>query len=330
LRFRHKADREKTRRTPFAFFLVLTFIFTCSVQEERNDETSVDETLKPRVPVEGRIVFHSNLDGDNEIYLLTSSGVTPLTQNTWNDEYPVWSPDGGRIAFTSDAEGQYDIWVMEADGSGITRLTTSPAKEKDPAWFPDGEAIAFTREVKKFLRRDLSLFRVDVSTGSSSRIIPGYRRGHAIPHVSPLGDLLTFTGKRRIGWDAAVYDLKEKKAFFLDEGGKSCRARFSPDGRKLAYVSSKADGKGDIWLMNPDGSGKKRLTERDETYDYFPSWSPDGRFVVFNSSRQHDHNGDWALYLVEIQTGKVTLLFDSEGNDVFPDWAPEITPRQVP
>jgi Tol biopolymer transport system component len=123
-----------------------------------------------------------------------------------------------------------------------------------------------------------------------------------------------------MGWDAAMYDSRQNKVLFLDDGGKSCRARFSKDGKKLAYVSSKSDGKGDIWTMNVDGTGKKRLTERDDTYDYFPSWSPDGNFVVFNSSTQHDHNGDWALYVVDIKTGEARLLFDSPGNDVFPDW----------
>jgi TolB protein len=117
-----------------------------------------------------------------------------------------------------------------------------------------------------------------------------------------------------------MYNLRSHEVKFLDEGGKSCRARFSRDGTKLAYVSSQADGKGDIWIMNPDGSNKTRLTERDETYDYFPAWSPDDRFIVFDSSRQHDHNGDWALYVIEVKSREARLLFDSPGNDIFPDW----------
>ena len=72
--------------------------------------------------------------------------------------------------------------------------------------------------------------------------------------------------------------------------------------------------------MNPDGTQKTRLTLRNDTYDYFPSWSPDERYIVFNSSRQHDHDGDWALYLIEVKSKKVILLFDSPGNDVFADW----------
>jgi Tol biopolymer transport system component len=251
---------------------------------------------------------------------MKGDSILQLTDNTWNDEYPVWSPDGKRIAFTADPEGHYDIFVMESDGSRIVRLTTSKADEKEPAWWPDGTSIVYSSEIKKFIRKQLSLWRVDIETTQTERVIPGYNKGHAIPHVSPDGLFLTFTGKRTMGWDAAMYDRGKNKVEFLDDGGKSCRARFSKDGKKLAYVSSKSDGKGDIWTMNPDGTGKMRLTERDDTYDYFPSWSPDGKFVVFNSSRQHDHNGDWALYVVDIKSGEARLLFDSPGNDVFPDW----------
>lgn len=309
-------------RSVVAFYLALMFICMCMCGNGENPgrEAVPQTNLAPKFAIEGALVFHSNLDGDNEIFLMRENSVTQLTHNSWNDEYPAWSPDGKRIAFTADPEGQFDIFMMKADGSNITRLTTSKAQEKEPSWFPDGTGIAYSMEIKKFLQKQLTLWRVDIQTKKTERIIPGYNKGHAIPDISPAGDFLTFTGKRTIGWDAAIYDRLKKTVKFLDEGGKSCRSRFSKSGKKLAFVSSKADGKGDIWIMNPDGTGKTRLTERDETYDYFPSWSPDDRFVVFDSSTQHDHNGDWALYVVEVQTRKIRLLFDSPGNDVFPDW----------
>lgn len=62
-------------------------------------------------------------------------------------EYPAWSPDGGRIAFMSQVaeEGsQYDIFVMDADGSDVRRLTTEPSDDGWPTWSPDGSLIAFS------------------------------------------------------------------------------------------------------------------------------------------------------------------------------------------
>lgn len=303
-------------------FLFLALLFICMCGSDKSTQQAVTSQKKtiPEFSVPGSIVFHSNMDGDNELFLLENGDITQLTSNDWNDEYPVWSPDGNSIAFSSDREGHYDIFLMKADGSEISRLTDAKSDEKEPSWFPDGKSIAYSIEIKKFVRKQLTLWQVDIQTKKTERIIPGYKKGHAIPDVSPGGNLVTFTGKRTIGWDSAMYDSQKNEVKFLDEGGKSCRARFSNDGKKLAYVSSKADGKGDIWIMNPDGTGKTRLTERDETHDYFPSWSPDDRFIVFNSSRQHDHEGDWALYIIEIETRKVQLLFDSPGNDIFPDW----------
>jgi dipeptidyl aminopeptidase/acylaminoacyl peptidase len=209
---------------------------------------------------------------------------------------------------------------MNPDGSNITSITSSPADEKEPSWFPDGKSLAFTKEVKKFLRKGTAIYRKEIDSGKSKKIVPRYSKSHGIPHVSPASPHITFTGKRLFGWDVAVYDMKKNQVSFLVEGGKSCRARYSKDGTKLAYVSSEADGKGDIWTMDSFGRNKARLTKRDETYDYFPSWSPDGQYIVFNSSEQHDHNGDWKLFIIEVKTGRTHLLFDSPGNDVFPDW----------
>ena len=300
--------------------LTLVLINMCRDRNNPREHTLQDIPKAPTFPIDGTIVFHSNFDGDNEIYRMTATDLIQLTDNSWDDEYPVWSPDGEKIAFTANPDGHYDIFLMNADGSGVNRLTSSPTHEKEPAWFPDGQSIAYTRETNRLIRKPVILFRVSILTKRTSRIIPGYQKGHAIPNVSPIGGLLTFTGKRTMGWDAAMYDMSKNEVTFLDEGGESCRARFSKDGKKLAYVSSRADGKGDIWIMNPDGTAKMRLTERNDTYDYFPSWSPDDRFIVFNSSLQHDHNGDWALYVIEVKSRKVRLLFDSPGNDVFPDW----------
>lgn len=295
-------------------------LFFCSNSPEPPAAAGSPQDYKPLLDFKGKIIFQSNLDGDNEIYLLAAGKLLQLTHNSWEDEYPRWSPDGTRIAFTANPQGNYDIFYMQADGSGITRVTDLTTEEKEPSWFPDGIRIAFTQEEKKILRKGISLYQINIQTGRSKKALAGYSKAHGIADVSPLGTLITFTGKRGFGWDTAVYDLISNRVTFLNEGGKSCRARFSPDGSKLAYVSSQADGKGDIWQMDPAGKKKLRLTDRSATYDYFPSWSPQGDRIVFNSSRQHDHNGDWQLFILDINTGEARLLFDSPGNDVFPDW----------
>jgi Tol biopolymer transport system component len=76
-------------------------------------------------------------DGSNRVNLLSTPGVT--------EEEPVWSPDGSKIAFASDASGRFEIYVVETDGTALVQLTSSPAGERrDPAWSPDGARIAYT------------------------------------------------------------------------------------------------------------------------------------------------------------------------------------------
>ena len=72
------------------------------------------------------------------------SNLTRLTNNPGDDDEPVWSPDGQRIAFTSDRDGINAIYVMNADGSNQTRLTAAQIERNDePAWSPDGQYIVF-------------------------------------------------------------------------------------------------------------------------------------------------------------------------------------------
>ena len=311
---------KKTKPAIIPWIAMFALLIVCSQSDESAIQDVSAKDLNPKHAFQGKIIFQSNLDGDNEIYSLTKQKLTKLTNNSWDDEYPVWSPDGSKIAFTANPQGNFDIFIMNPDGTDITAVTSSPSNEADPSWFPDGRSIAYTKEIKKLMRTEGVLYRVDIDSKREKKVIPRYSKINTIPDVSLTDPFITFTGKRMMGWDVAVYDMENNKVLFLDDGGKSCRARFSPNGKKLAYVSSKADGKGDIWLMNPDGSQKTRLTERDETYDYFPSWSSDGKHIVFNSSHKHDHNADWKLFIIEVKSRNTYLVFDSHGNDNFPDW----------
>jgi Tol biopolymer transport system component len=60
-----------------------------------------------------------------------------------NDQNPAWSPDGQRIAFASDRDGDWDVYIMNADGSGLRRMTANPSTDAQPVWLPDGQHIAF-------------------------------------------------------------------------------------------------------------------------------------------------------------------------------------------
>ena len=99
----------------------------------------------------GAITFHSNrlsTGTDNEIYVMNPNGsnVLQLTDNTSEDVSATTSPDGSKIAFVSNRDGNYNIYVMNVDGSNEVPLTNNVAFDVTPAWSPDGSKIAFTSE----------------------------------------------------------------------------------------------------------------------------------------------------------------------------------------
>ena len=215
---------------------------------------------------------------DAEIYLINSNGtgVLRLTTNPAWDAEPAWSPDGSKLAFTSDRDGNSDIYVMGADGSAPMPLTSDPASDYSPAWSPNGAAIAFTSD------RGDGYSRIYVMSADGSSPMP-LTLG-VDPAWSPDGSKIAFTGDQGIfviNADGSSAARLTTSTYYDDQPA------WSPDGAKIAFTRAECCGDygeilNHIYVMNADGSsGEIRLMPNDPYDQSDPAWSPDGRKVAF-------------------------------------------------
>ncbi len=304
-------------------FLLIVTILGGACQEENTH--TVSARTKPQTgptdpflqELTGRILFQSDRDGDWEIYIMNVDGsnLVQLTHNQADDEYPVWSPDGAQIAFKSNRDGNFEIYVMNADGTHEQRLTNHSANDEDPAWSPDGKQIAFHSDRKS----GIEIYTINADRSGLTRFTKTIGK-NALPAWSPDGKHMAYTGNRYLGWNVYVTDLDKTSDNRITDGHGACRPDWSPEGNAIAYVSQKADGKGDIWTMKPDGAEKTQLTFDDVNYDYYPAWSPDGKYLTY-AKTSHKETGNWELYIMTSDGQQHVRLTNHPARDKFPDWS---------
>jgi alpha-tubulin suppressor-like RCC1 family protein/subtilisin family serine protease len=220
----------------------------------------------------GADIFLVNLDGTAAVNLTNMNG---------EDQDPVWSPDGARLAYTCqrNPEGGYfnaqRVCVSNADGTGL-KVLSGEATDGQPAWSPDGRQIAFTSYNGAF---PTSVQIMSAEDGTGRRPLNVDLRGASQPDWSPDGQRIVVNVNFSL-WVSRVgaYDLRR-----LTQGTFDSHPRYSPDGTKIAFQRTQ-DGQPDIYVMKADGSGVTRLTSH-AAYDVAPAWSPDGSKIIFTSHR---------------------------------------------
>jgi serine/threonine-protein kinase len=177
---------------------------------------------------------------DISVYDLKSNTLRRLTSTGVTNGYPVWTPDGQRIVYSSQekngANNLYTLWWIRADGAGSPqRLAESKTLQYTPSWHPNGKIMAF--------RQDNADTGWDIMT-------------------------LSIEGDEKSGWKSG-----EPKPFVNSASDERTPA-FSPDGRWLAYVSNET-GRYEVWVRPFPGPGGKWQISTDG--GYFPKWSPDNK-----------------------------------------------------
>jgi TolB protein len=257
----------------------------------------------------GKIAFHSDRDGNYEIYTQNFDGsgsAARLTNNPANDFYPNWSPDGAKIAFTSFRDGNLEIYSMNADGSNQTRVTNNAASDSQAAWSPDGNRIAFQSN------RDGNneIYTMDPNGANVVRLTNN-ASDDGFPNWSPDGTKIAFQSDRSGNED--IWTMNSDGTNQLNRSNNAAVDEYpdwAPDVTKIVFDSNR-DGNFEIYQMNPDGTSQQRETSAGGS-DTEGGWSPQFSDLYWATNR----NGNFDI----INSEFFTTLTSSD--DQFPDWQP--------
>jgi Tol biopolymer transport system component len=270
----------------------------------------------------GLIAFEKSKGAIPDIWVLDpkTRRQTDLTRTPQVYEHEAaFSPDGKTIAFSWQdfRSDTYGIGVVRADGKGMRHLTTGDSDHfmSQPAWTADGKTIVFTKRFDP--NSGQSIFGVSPNGGAQRQIsFGGNPDGEAdlFPLGSPIGSSMAFL-HHSLG-APAVEQIAPVGGGPATPAGQHAASDWSPDGKRFVYESTHG-----IYSSAIDGTGELKLADL-PTKDMEPSYSPDGRLVVWTNENTHD------LWMVAAGGGTPKNLTHQAGFEHGPSWGRAVKTRK--
>lgn len=269
-----------------------------------------------------KIVFASKMgehdEGANtEIYLVSANGqnLAQLTHTQSSEEAPDWSPDGSRIVFASDRDGDMEIYSMELDGSDVVQITHNDTLDTDPNWAPDGSQIAYTCSTDEH-KLAVCTIRPD-GTGFTRLSLQGHQQW------SPLW-LSCSSRIAYIGEDADfhhhifLYQPDATEAIQIGDVTTVRKISLSQDTRKIAFLDEDTAMNPHYHLIDTDGShfgGYPSAILADDI-----DWSPDG--TSFAAVTSFGNDSEIVIFMANDNDFKFMQVVDNDADDFHPRWSP--------
>lgn len=272
-----RADREGAERDGEIWYLR----DGTRVPVRLTDDATVD-THPALSPDGSSVAFVSERTGSKDIFVIgvDGRGLRQVTSGPAADDSPSWSPDGGRLVFSSTGEDPAgDIYTLPVSGGAPTRLTADPAADTQPAWAPTGSRIAFTTtrfdpagDVVVMAETGGAVTRAVPEPGDSTEPAwspDGARLAFTTRQPDPLGDVKQVTVP---GGQVSV--IAERSA--VGETEPTFRAGGQP-----VFTELHGGDTTDIWSADASGGDRRDLTNRPDADEADPAFSPDGTLLAY-------------------------------------------------
>ncbi len=279
----------------------------------------VQKLTLPSITYMGR-----DIDQNWLIYIMNADGSesVPVSATGADDAGPIWSPDGQKLAFVSQRDGNKEIYVMDIDGQNAANVTRHPANDWTPAWSPDGTRLAFS----SFRQGSWEIFVMDTTCLNTPETCPDTLtqitsdgNGNLSPAWSADGTRFAFNSKANGNWDIYTMSIAGTDIRQITSAPENDLApAWSPDDSQIAFESNRENNV-EIYIVDVNGGVVQNVTNQPQADDHGPTWSPDGSQLVFYSNRE----GNWDIFVTTSKGEPVTNLTQTPTRDEqTPAWRP--------
>ena len=244
------------------------------------------------------------------------------TEKEWSPQFTsmpgdetqiAFSTDGKSIAFSSDMNGEKDIYIQAINSSEPIKIGMPKQDEYQPKWSPDGNLLAYT--VKRGKRIFIQFKNLE--TGQLSQIsIDGLECSR--PSWSTDGTSILFNGKEDNNVGIYLFLLSSNEVNTIKKGeGKFIHFGFSPDGKYIGFYK-RGGGEEDLFAISINDKKEINISKH-EGHEWYPHWSPDGTKILFYSTWGDEMTEVWTT---DFPDGKLTQI----SNHISEDFAPVFSP----